>query len=724
MGIRDWLARQGKASLVPLPASEQADVPLERVFDDATLLSTYADDAWVYILTNKVASQASQARLEIGVLDADKQFTPTPDDPVQALLDLPNPLMDGGEFIHLLLLYMEMTGHAPIEVARSRGAKKPLELYPHNPAPWRIVANRDRTIRGYLYLLESGDVKWRPQDMTYIRWPNPNDPFYGQGRLQAVRQELMTEEYAAQRAKNFEKRYGVPPGVLSSELPISDTTATEMQMRWEKAVGGYRNAGRIAVLGSKLTYQPIGLNAHEGEWLEQRRWNVDTLAGALEIPIPLIRMDGSTFSNVEGARAELWEGNIQPKLDRIARMLTVRLLPLLGVTGKVLRFDYSEVDALGENELEAAKTATEWTHTGAARMDEVRKKLGLKPLGGELGDRLIIPTTLALQSETDITAPPEPPTAPQPPAAPDPAPQDRPAPAKAYKAARPEREVVLAPIRSSYMRDLSGYFAAQRNALVPLVGKTGAHDAQRGALKDNTDLIERVIAVLRSSRFAERLRQISRDPLGAAIDLGAIEAAATLGITADFSIEASEDAIARLTTHLNLLDAGITNTTVNDVRTLLEGALRNQLTNAEIRTALGELFDGYEAWRLDRIARTELTNAYNLGSIGQYRSAGVALVRVVDGDGDEICAQANGSLWTLDDAEGDPSGHPNCTRTFIPDTAGLLAAKPRAVKAEPIIPPITVNVLNQEAPRVPTRTVIDRDEAGDFIGYHEEAIGG
>ena len=36
------------------------------------------------------------------------------------------------------------------------------------------------------------------------------------------------------------------------------------------------------------------------------------------------------------------------------------------------------------------------------------------------------------------------------------------------------------------------------------------------------------------------------------------------------------------------------------------------------------------------MAGTETAAAYNLGGLGQYRSAGVLLVTVVDGDADEI----------------------------------------------------------------------------------------
>ena len=126
--------------------------------------------------------------------------------------------------------------------------------------------------------------------------------------------------------------------------------------------------------------------------------------------------------------------------------------------------------------------------------------------------------------------------------------------------------------------------------------------------------------------------------------------------------------MARVTSHLDMLGKGIENTTIADVQRVVTSQLQAGATHEAMRTSLGELFDGYEDWRVDRIARTETAAAYNLGGLGQYRSAGVMLVTVVDGDADDICAQWNGREHVpLDEAEGAPLGHPNCTRSWIPE---------------------------------------------------------
>lgn len=663
MAIRDTLARLfgAKASILGLPADEIPDRPLEKSFDDASLLSTFGDDAWPYIVGNKIGEQASQAPLQIctrKVADNRVELTPVdPDHPVQQLFDAPQPHMDGGEFTHLLLLYMGLTGHVPIEVVRPMSSRRMIartrvgwEMWLHNPGPWRIVANPDGTIKGYLYVSATRgqeDIRWTPDQMTYLRWPNPNNRWYGQGHIQAARQAVMAEEYAAIRDKKFEKNLGVPPGILTSETPLGDPTAELLQKRWSAAVGGYQNAGKIAILGAKTTFQPIELSRKDNEWLATRLNRVEIIAGAWGMPLPLIRMQDATFSNVAGARSELWEGTLQPRLNRIARMITLRVLPLITTESLVARYDYTQVEALSENDLEAAQTAAEWAKTGAVIVDEVRTRLSLPPHPDKtVGQMQLVPSTIALSSTQDIIAPPEPPA---PPAVTPPEPAEPPKP-KAAKAETP-RDVVLAPIRDEYARDLGQFFETQRNAVLNAFGK---------ASPEEEAFLERLMVIIGSKRFRDRLRRISQGPIEQSVTLGATEAARALSIEVSFAIPTNDAALARVTNHLDLLGKGIENTTIADVRRVVTSQLEAGASHAEMRASLGSLFDDYQAWRLDRIARTETAAAYNLGALGQYKAGGIELVTVVDGDADEVCAAWNGREHVpLAEAEGSPLGHPN-----------------------------------------------------------------
>lgn len=68
--------------------------------------------------------------------------------------------------------------------------------------------------------------------------------------------------------------------------------------------------------------------------------------------------------------------------------------------------------------------------------------------------------------------------------------------------------------------------------------------------------------------------------------------------------------------------------------------------------------------RAQMIARTEVATAYNVGSLTAFRQAGHDEVDVSDGDGDEACADADGQVWTIEEALAEPLEHPGCVRSF------------------------------------------------------------
>lgn len=70
------------------------------------------------------------------------------------------------------------------------------------------------------------------------------------------------------------------------------------------------------------------------------------------------------------------------------------------------------------------------------------------------------------------------------------------------------------------------------------------------------------------------------------------------------------------------------------------------------------------------IARTETAIAYNSGAIASFKQNGISNVEVSDGDGDDECEEADGEIWTLDDALDNPIAHPNCVRSFAPADEG------------------------------------------------------
>jgi hypothetical protein len=117
----------------------------------------------------------------------------------------------------------------------------------------------------------------------------------------------------------------------------------------------------------------------------------------------------------------------------------------------------------------------------------------------------------------------------------------------------------------------------------------------------------------------------------------------------------------------------IDDTTREDIADMVAQAQEDGLSDTELADQLGESFLFDDA-RAQLIARTEGATAWNMGTVQALRDAGEDYVVVSDPCecGQPEC-DVDGQIWTLDEAEAEPIGHPNCGRDFRPLTEEELA---------------------------------------------------
>jgi HK97 family phage portal protein len=191
-------------------------------------------------------------------------------------------------------------------------------------------------------------------------------------------------------------------------------------------------------------------------------------------------------------------------------------------------------------------------------------------------------------------------------------------------------------------------------------------------------------------------------------ELGAQSIEAVGGaLSADLTWNLQSPYIGAARTQLGALITRVNDTTRSQVADTVEEGMRRGYSLAQIANGYADedyagiqgVFDDATAARAETIARSETAMIYNAAANAGYRELGIQMVAVLDGEGDDECAEANGSTWTIDDAEANPIAHPNCVRSFVPLTAGALAAKPRHVKAEVV--PAAADLLEDIMQRHP-----------------------
>lgn len=481
---------------------------------------------------------------------------------------------------------------------------------------------------------------------------------------------------------------------------------------WDQWTNGLRNAQEEGTFTRRLTANkfPIG-SLETGQTM--RELQVPDLANlSRDDLLALWGVPGSALGIVQSRglnsgetqkyeEAALWQNAIEPRLAVFAETIQARLVDPFGLTLIVETPEFDDDKPL----YEVAEKARSVPH----KADELRALVGLDPLDpaayGELGQVLLMGKDIVQFSELVPVVRPENPD--------DDA--EMPTPGEISGKARVNLANLHRSVVKRYQPQLDAKVSEALSAQAAAIAKavTAKHGHLQAKPNDTT-------IWWNEQREHDRLRS-ALAPIVAKIvtEVGShTRAGFAFPAKADFDTMVAEYVEQRAGDRIRSI-----NTTTRDaLRTLIADGISSGLSPAELGTSITEATSFNEA-RAEMIARTETGYAYNDTAIGTYRAFEVTEVDVIDGDVDDVCAHANGSRWTLEEASANPLGHPNCTRDFLPVVKAEVEPNPLLLLAEsnssltkallgqaaPVFnvypaeapsTPITVNVPEQVAPSV------------------------
>lgn len=286
---------------------------------------TYALSPWVYVAVNRIAEAAALVPLKVYQVVGGEERVEVDAHPLEKLLDTPNPFSSGFELIEATVGTLELTGNAFWFLAGDASGT-PAEIWPLRPDRLRIVPDRERYIKGYLYEIDGQQIPLEAVEVVHFKRWHPGNDYYGLSALSPARAAVTTDRAMSEWNRNtFGSGNGVPAGIVNIKDFVSDTDFERIKREWRLSYGSAQR--RTAFLrGGGMEWQNIGLNHTDMDFLQGRQANRDEILNIFGVPVGLVS-DNATEANAKVAERLFIERTLWPKLTRIAAKLTTAILP-------------------------------------------------------------------------------------------------------------------------------------------------------------------------------------------------------------------------------------------------------------------------------------------------------------------------------------------------------------------------------------------------------------
>ncbi len=267
--------------------------------------------------------------------------------PLMSLLQRPNAMQTGREWLESLFAYLMVAGNAYVELVTLD--ERPRELFALRPDRMQVVPSRAGWPEAYEYSVGGQSVRMPREHVLHVKMFNPVDDYYGLSPLEAAARSIDTHNAASAWNKAMLDNAARPSGALvfaSGDGSLTTEQFDRLKTELEDTYQGAANAGRPMILEGGLDWKEMGFSPKEMEFIEAKNIASREIALAFGVPPMLLGIPGdNTYANYAEANRVLWRQTVVPLACRMADGLAQLLQPY--ETGELkLVPDLDQVEAL------------------------------------------------------------------------------------------------------------------------------------------------------------------------------------------------------------------------------------------------------------------------------------------------------------------------------------------------------------------------------------------
>jgi HK97 family phage portal protein len=591
----------------------------------------------VFACLNAIASKVGTINL---ILRKRKDDKIVDEHPILDMIRNPYPYITYFQFLYLTAFYLGLKGKALwwIKEGETKSRKFLVPISHLNP-----VLKVENNKIFYEFIMNNETKKLPDEEVLDFKRPHPFNPFEGLSVLEQARLEVEADLQAVDIFKGFLKRGAVPSGILKTKGEMTEETYQRIKSQVNEEFTGDNNFFKPMVL-ENLEWQNITIPFKDLEFIEQRKFTRDQILAIFGVPKAMLFADDVNRANSEAAKYWFAEYTVKPYMDIIIDTLENDLLKKLGAFD--VYFDYENfIPEDKEYELRKIEVLTDRVMT----RNEVRNEMGLDRVEG--GDTLYLPNGLPVGEVINQNKE-----------------------VKEKKVFKTKRELLHIEERDKYLDKKERYYKGRLKIVFNLfLDRIKKH--KKKSEKAYTNVSE---VIFEFNPYFEYLEDDLAVEIGKA-KVTVAEMAVEMfekvyGISLNFNLE-DTGAIKYLTNKAMESADNITNNVIKRIREILADMLSEgkfSLEKAKNRI-MEELTDEID-WRVERIVRTELIDAYSYSDSQIIKNNNlIQKKKWITAKDDRVCpdcARLNGEIVDKNAlfSGGVDSApfHPNCRCAVVP----------------------------------------------------------
>ena len=405
MAIKDFFSNLFRTKQRGVLSSQDFGI-VSRLFgeqwNDASYLEAYGKSIYVYACVSKIAEKVASIDFQLNkIINSDGESERVYQHPALDLLYRVNPYFTKHEFMEIDIINRKLTGDSFILKVRNNSGQV-VELWNIRPDLITIHSSPDEYISHYKITTQGGTQEnIAPEDMIHIKYPSPLETHLGLSPLSSAKNRVDIEEYATRYQKDFFFNNARPDAVIETEFNPTPDQRAEIVKGWEKQHRGLGKSSKVGLLWGGAKYNQISLSQREMDFIESMKFTRDDILVAFKVPKPIIAITdsvGRSRAEAETMQDIFLTETVIPEINRFVEKINEQLIePEFGE-----EYFISYEDPVPDNR---EMRLQEW-QVGVDKWitrNEVRQTLGLEPIQG--GDTLYVPfSSVPLDTERNIEA--------------------------------------------------------------------------------------------------------------------------------------------------------------------------------------------------------------------------------------------------------------------------------------------------------------------------------